>query len=99
MANSPPPQQLPTPMEANVTDQVASIQIALEKNRVATERLHASWLSWLRTLAGIVVCLALVQAHGPLMQCMRDEAYAYSQGSAVNLSFPRNIVLAVQDGL
>ena len=60
-----------------------SMEMAFNKIRTDSEKLHASWLGWLRTLAALVVVLSCVQVHGPFMQCWRDETYSYAQGLAL----------------
>lgn len=89
----------PVQAEASVTEHVASIEQAVERNRIASEKLHGSWLGWLRTLSALVIFLSCVQAYGPIMQCWIDEAYAYEQGLAIHLTFQRTVLLAVQDNM
>ncbi|GKY93381.1 hypothetical protein MPSEU_000305700 [Mayamaea pseudoterrestris] len=95
-----PPAAPPVIPEANVTEQVSSIQLALEKNRFAAEKLHASWLGWLKTLSGLVLILSCFQATGPFAKCFKDaEAFTHDHGSSANLTLLKTVMLAFQDNL
>ena len=93
------PTTAPQAPATSVTEQVTSLQQAIERNRIASEKLHASWLGWLRTLAGLVCVLSFVQVHAPWTQCWRDEASSYAQGMEIHLTLMQTVLIAIRDSL